>query len=171
MTEMPPAAQQHAFAAVPIDRWSKDHWSLMAYVETLCVDGKDGIGTIDKRKVRCNPEQHPLCGAIYGAGWQPNHGTRLQGYFDFANRSDPAASEAAGFQMTQHDDWDCLDDLNAAGFVETLSMANGFIRLTDEGIVVAAKLREHKVRGGMYAAFQLDSQASERKLHEAPTAA
>lgn len=32
--------------------FGKDHWSLLAYVETCCVDGQDGIGTLDRRRLR-----------------------------------------------------------------------------------------------------------------------
>jgi len=36
---------------VSIDKFGKDHWSLLAYLETRCVDHK---GTVDKNHLRMN---------------------------------------------------------------------------------------------------------------------
>jgi hypothetical protein len=137
----------------PIVRWGKDHWSLLAYVECVCVDGSDTIGAIDKRRVRCNPATHPLHNAVFGVPWKPEYGTRLRGFFDFPNRADAVASEMAGLQLLAHDDWDCLDDLEAAGLVEIISTTNGFVRMTKTGIAESAALREHKISGGNFANF------------------
>ncbi len=143
---------------IPVSRWSKDHWSLLAYVETLCVDAVNGVVAISRQRVRCNPARHPMYGV--SVGWMSSYGTRLKGFFDFAQRDDPVASEAAGLQLTAHDDWDCLDDLEAAGYVEIVSSVNGRVRLTDAGIAVASTLRAHKVRGGTFSSFALESMAA-----------
>lgn len=141
-------------SAITSDRWNKDHWSLLGYLETLAVDGKEGVGTIDHSRVRCNEKRHPLLSAGGGVGWKQSYGTRLKGFFQFDKRADPDASAAAGLQLLEHDDWDCLDDLEAAGFVEILSTVNGFFRLTKEGIEMSAVLRDHKARGCMFATFE-----------------
>lgn len=137
-------------------RFGKDHWSLLAYVETCCVDGRDGIGTLDRRRLRCNENNHPLYKGTYSpTGWQPSYSTRLAGFFDFADRSDTTKAVAAGLQILGHDDWDCLDDLRSAGYVDILSLANSCVRMTPQGIKVAAMLRKHKATGGMFAGFRL----------------
>jgi hypothetical protein len=147
--------------AIPMDRFGKDHWSLLGYIESICVDAcNTGIGEIDKRRLHCNPTSHPVHDAnmmLYRGpmAWQPAWGTRLKGYFDFAERSDPAKAEAAGVQVGEHDDWDCLDDLEEAKLIEVLSLTNGFVQLTDLGMQVAAKVRQHKARGGQFATFSL----------------
>jgi hypothetical protein len=167
--------QEHAAptsAPVSIDRFGKDHWSMLAYVETLCVDSSNaGIGQIDLRRVRANERTHPLL-SVNGpmAAWKPNFGTRLKGFFDFAGRNDPAAAEAAGLQLTAHDDWDCLDDLEAAGLVETLSRANGAVRMTEPGLLMSARLRQHKAQGGMFANFDPDGLVSAQATTPAPVA-
>lgn len=140
----------------PPSRFGKDHWSLLAYVETCCVDGQNGIGTLDKRRMRCNEHTHPLLKGGYApTGWKPSYGTRLAGFFEFADRADTEKAVAAGLQMLGHDDWDCLDDLQAAGYVDILTLANGAVRVLPLGIRVAAMLREHKANGGMFAGFHL----------------
>lgn len=138
-------------------KFGKDHWSMLAYIETCCVDGRDGVGTLDKRRVRCNEHNHPLNKGIYNsdAAWKPSYSTRLSGFFDFPERGDTDKAVAAGFQLQGHDDWDCLDDLDAAGYVEVISMSNGFVRMTISGCKVAALLREHKANGGMFAGFRI----------------
>ena len=144
--------------AIPMQDFGKDHYSLLAYVETLCVDSsKGGVGEIDKRRVRCNPRRHPLhnVNANMGVtGWKPDWGTRLSGFWTNADLTNPKR------QIGFHDDWDCLDDLDAAGLLEVLSEANGYVKLTDKGLTVAGLLRAWKAKGGMFETFQY----SESKL-------
>lgn len=144
---------------VPMAQWGKDHWSLLAYVETLCVDtprqvniqGETiSVGTIDSRKVRCNKNRHLVGNAFE---WRPEWGTRLKGFFEFDERANPETAQTAGVQLTWHDDWDCLDDLSCAGLVDVLSMANGFVTMTSDGLKLAATLRAHKAQGGQFANF------------------
>ena len=35
----------------PVQKFGKDHWSMFAYIETLCVDGVSGVGTIHSNRV------------------------------------------------------------------------------------------------------------------------
>lgn len=127
---------------------------MLAYVETLCVDGKEGVGQIDRRRVRCNSAKHPLLSA-HPMAWDDRYSTRLAGFFDFAGRWDTAKAAEACFLLIGHDDWDCLDDLEAAGFVEILSLTNGLVKMTRAGNDMAARLRAHKTEGGHYAGFRV----------------
>lgn len=134
--------------------FGKDHWSLLAYVETCCVGGTNGgTGVLDKRKLRCNPARHPLHDVNANIGvprsWLPAYGTRLSGFWRPDDTTDPAR------QLPDHDDWDGLDDLEAAGFITVLSEANGFVRMTAVGQAVAGRLRAFKAEGGQFAAFLL----------------
>lgn len=138
-------------AVTPKD-FGKDHNSLLAYLETLQVDSSNpGVATIDKRRMRTNPGRHPLqavnvndsCG-----GWDPSYGTRLAGYWGLKDKVNPKRL------VRGHDDWDCLDDLEAAGMVEILSLANGYVRFTDKGLKVASDLRAWKAKGGQFADFR-----------------
>lgn len=144
----------------PIEKFGKDHWSLLAYVEHCCVNGRDGFGEIDRRRVRCNPTAHPTLVGIYSndVQWKLNYSTRLAGFFDFDERSDTEKAIAAGLQLRDHDDWDCLDDLEAAGYVEVFSLVNGFVKMTKNGLGIAAKLRAHKAGGGQFAGFRLEAE-------------
>lgn len=140
--------------AVPVSDFGKDHWSLMAYIETLCVDSiNKGIGTIDKRRVRANEKTHPLhaVNSGHGIGWESSYGTRLSCYCNEQGNTCPSR------QLPDHDDWDCLNDLEAAGLIDVISEANGFVKLTDKGREVAGRLRAHKSKGGMFATFSAGS--------------
>lgn len=138
-------------AHTPVEKFGKDHWSTFAYAETCCVDGKDGIGRLALARMRCNAEKRSMMAA--NMRWAPRYGTRLMGYFDFAGRDDPAQAAAAGLQLPDHDDWDCLDDLEAAGFIEVLTQTAGMVRMTALGNAVAAAARKHKTDGKHYATF------------------
>ena len=142
----------------PVSKFGKDHWSMLGYIETCCVDGRGGIGTLDKRRMKCNEKTHSLhaVNSHSVASWKESNGTRLAGYFDFPRRSFVDEAISAGFLLPDHDDWDCMNDLEAAGFVEVISEANGHVRMTKEGSRVSGLLREHKSNGGMFAGFVLE---------------
>jgi len=122
---------------VPIADFGRDHWSTFGYVETLCVD-KDGLPDI--RRMRCNPKTHP---GLAHLPWDKAYGTRLKGHMeDFPNT------------LPMHDDWDCIDDLIAAGLMENIGNGiNPKFKLTETGLAVAAALRAHKARGGTWSTF------------------
>ena len=140
---------------ISVQMFGKDHWSLLAYIEHCCVNSHDGVGTIDRRRMRCNASTHPMLTGPYSTDipWKLSYSTRLAGFFDFADRGDPAKAIAAGLQLRDHDDWDCLEGLEAAGFIDVLSLVNGFVKMTPHGSGVAAKLRAHKTAGGHFAEF------------------
>lgn len=132
--------------------FGKDHWSLLAYVETRCVDGVQGLAQLERNRMRCNPKSHPLLAAR--APWKAEYGSRLRGFFAFPDRADAQKAAAAGLLLLDHDDWDCLDDLQAAGLLEIQSLANPCVQLTARGIAVSASLRAHKMAGGVFANFE-----------------
>lgn len=140
---------------VPVEQFGKDHWSLLAYVETCCVDSSTApVGTIDKRRLRCNENTHPLHAVNFEATsgrvkWQPSYGSRLRGYFE----ADEEHRE--NLRLNDHDDWDALNDLEDAGFLEVISEANGFVKMTTMGNMVVARIREHKSGGGNFANFRV----------------
>ncbi len=121
-----------------IGNWGKDHWSLLAYVETRCVDFG---GKLDAKHFRCNPKNHNGYQIYNTLLWDNKYSTRLK-----------ARETIAG-----HDDWDCLDDLEEAGFIIIQSLANGFVSMTKMGMRLAGKLREHKTCGGVFHTFHPDS--------------
>lgn len=135
--------------------FGKDHYSLLAYIETLCVDSiNQGVGTINYTRMRVNEKAHaPLAQnfARTGMKWKDEYGSRLRGYWkEDGKTTDPDRL------LGQHDDVDCLDDLEAEGLVETLSLVNGFVKLTDKGRKISALLREHKSKGGYFSNFVCD---------------
>ena len=133
---------------IDISLYGKDHWSLLAYVETVCVDHG---GLIDIRKLSCNPNSHPLLQS--GAHWNTKYSTRLRGFFEHPDRDDPEKAIAAGVQLRDHDDWDCLEDLEQAGLINIVSLTTPKVELTTLGVDIAARLRAHKAAGQMFATF------------------
>lgn len=125
---------------VPTSLFGKDHWSLLAYVETVVVEGE----VIKHERLRCNEAYHPMMKRDrFGTqgGWQMAWGTRI----------------VDGKVLPQHDDWDCLEDLAAAGYLQIESMTEGSVTLTPTGLAKAHELRAHKIAGGTFATFAGDS--------------
>ena len=124
------------FGMIPMNQWGSDHWSLLGYV-AACFDNE-----LNRTRLRCNPERHPLM--QHQGGWSDKYSSRL------------AFGKSIG-----HDDFDCLDDLEAEGFVIIDSIINCRVSLTEKGNRAAFKLREHKRNGGSFATFTLSEVAAQ----------
>lgn len=116
--------------------WGRDHYSVLLYIETCCVDGH---GRPDGRHVQANHNRHPMMGnPLDGAA----HGIRL------ADRVLPGPD---------YDEWDCLDDFETYGLIENIGTGlQRRYRLTDTGKAVAAQIRGHRADGGGVAGFEPD---------------
>lgn len=141
---------------VPMEQFGKDHWSLLGYIETVCVDGNgDGCGKVNHDRMRTNPEHNLDLGyrrTMFSGGanrWKDEYSTRLKSFpWKSEDEEEKARHRASG-----HDDWDCLEDLEQAGLAELISYVNGFVRITDAGLEMAARIRVHKAKGGYFSNF------------------
>ena len=130
-------------------QFGKDHWSLLAYIETRCVDYK---GVLDVAHLRISD---PAIGmgsyhTLYNRPkWKPEYGTRLAGYF----KEDGTKDETR--QIKNHDDLDCIDELEEAGYIENIGTELTAYKMTKLGNQVAALLRQHKTDGKHYATFTI----------------
>lgn len=124
--------------AVPVEQWGKDHWSTFAYLECRAVD-HDGV--INREHMRCDKDRHPgLANSAnrYGGDNPRKYPTVLKG----------------GLELSDHDDWDCFEDLIAVGLVtwEGTGIAP-VVKFTDKGRVIAGRLRAFKAEGGSFGDF------------------
>ena len=134
---------------VPISpsRWGKDHWTTFAYIGTRCVDHK---GVVEKAHMRTKRDKHPeLEGEPQKmASYFDNteYPTRLYGFFEDATNPDNS--------ITDHDDWDCIEDMVEAGLLLPLVYAEEVAyQLTEKGWKIDNLLRQHKASGKMYADY------------------
>ena len=122
-------------ATISVDQFGKDHWSTFAYIETRCVDYR---GRLDKRHMRCDRDRHP--------GHDVNSVT-------IGNTKYPTILRD-GMLRSNHDDWDCADDLEAAGLLNVNGTGqNPIFKLTEKGQAVISELRKHMSRGGSSGSF------------------
>lgn len=139
------------FATITPADFGKDHWSLLAYVETRVVDH---AGYLDARHLRGDGEEYPT------------------------GLSRPVGGPAR--IVAGHSDYDCLADLLSAGWIVpaagttpsgrllfrdleargkhfgTASARHGTHRytLSTLGLQVSGALRAHKAQGGNFATFR-----------------
>ena len=127
--------------SIPISLWGKDHWSTFAYLETCLVDHG---GKIELPRMRCNPILHRQFEHFFDGSKYP---TRLKGKKEQAD----------------HDDWSCVEDMQAAGLLKMTSrkVRQGFsgthdasVQFTDIGYAIAGQLRKHKGQGGNFSEFE-----------------
>lgn len=143
--EFKPCEMEH----IPMSKWGKDHWSTLAYLETLAVDGgKSGLAIPVRMRMRTNEIRHPhLIGnpgfsssALHGSGYP----TRLKD------------GEVEG-----HDDWDCVDDATEEGITEDVGTGlNRAYKFTKLGKEVMAKLRQFKMDGGNFRDFVFEKEST-----------
>lgn len=120
---------------IDVKLFGKDHWSTFAYVETCCVDNR---GFLDNRRLRINETKRPI--RSNGLGWQQSWGTRLKDH----STPDP-----------NHDDIDCLNDLENVGLIESIgTLLNPRYKLTDKGKGAASQLRVFKMNGSNFIDFE-----------------
>ena len=128
--------------------FGKDHWSLLAYIETRCVDHK-GVLDLAHLRVRnpaINSPSYPMSRPM----WKPLYGTRLSGYFNDNGTKDETRL------LKKHDDLDCFDDLENAGYIENMGTGlNPACKITKLGGQVASLLRQHKADGKHFATFKV----------------
>lgn len=132
---------------IPMEKWGKDHWSTLAYMETREVDDR---GILDGDRMRCNVYIHLL----------------LQGKVHILRRIRTTDEYPTilkdGVLQHNHDDWSCMEDAISAGLVEaeispcpedSIIWRKVRIKLTERGRLIANQLREHKAGGGNYSNF------------------
>lgn len=139
---------------IPLALWSKDHWSTLAYVETVLVDcagfqvGADPRMRSNRAHFRVMRQQYPrpkratisTIGSMGVAMDEQAHGTRLKD----------------GTIVAKHDDWCCLQDMAHEGFFTCRPDGiepGATIDFSRKGAKVANELREHKARGGNFGDF------------------
>lgn len=146
---------------VPLARFGRDHWSTLAYAETVMVecggfqigfDGRMRQGRQHFRVMReqCPKPRRPTAGGSHGVPMDLKYSTPLK---------DGAVVEG-------HDDWHCVQDMAHAGFFHALvgseviteqvaaHMEPGVIlSLSPLGCEAADALRAHKRGGGSFGNF------------------
>lgn len=91
---------------VPVEWWGKDHWSTLAYVEVLCVDKR----RISLARMRCDVQRHPALLSSVGVAIPKRYPTFLR----------------TG-ELPDHDDWDCLRDAEAEGYLKIYGGSKGVL--------------------------------------------
>jgi len=127
---------------VSIEDFGKDHWSLMGYIgcriDSNPVPDARNFGVLDSMNLRDKTRLH----------WNPTYGTRLSGFW-----TDEGVNVER--QLPDHDDFDCLDDLEAAGVITRISQTEILkVAFTSEGLHIYSALTKHKASGKHYSKFQ-----------------
>lgn len=119
--------------------FARDHWSLLVYIETRCVDYK---GTLDYDQLRINYSRHSMQKSSQRPLkdlWYSEYSTKIKGKK----------------VIDGHDDIDCLDDFEACGYIEIQTGLYNNVTLTELGITIAHNIRRHMINGKMLSNFEL----------------
>lgn len=136
---------------ITMDLWSKDHWSTLAYIETVMVDiggfqvGFDARMRSNRRNFRvmkeeCSKPKRVTASNPLGIPMNSDQGTILKN----------------GKMVENHDDWACVQDMAAEGlFIEGVEGVEPkkVLRLSPKGSELISRLRQHKAAGGTFKNF------------------
>jgi hypothetical protein len=103
---------------VPMSRWGKDHWTVLAFLETRAVDYR---GMLDHDRMRCDRGRHPV---FYLAKKRViAMGTDADGARYPTRLKTPCPREDGAWgtvELPGHDDYDCLADMIREGLLEAV---------------------------------------------------
>ena len=129
---------------IPIERWGKDHWGVFLYIEACCMNGLDGVGVPDHRRIQTNRERHPFMRHYPYAGMDHPDGSAIEIRLAGGERLDPGSC----------DEWDCIDDIEREGVLADIGPTlDPRYLLTPRGLAAAAAIRAHKAGGGLLSNF------------------
>lgn len=104
MTEPKVKTERWDEQPVPQERWGKDHWTTLLYLETCVVDQR---GRIEHAKMRTSRRNWRLAGSVHGVA-------NVMAPDEYPTRLTPLQVERAEFDAVHltggHDDWECLQD-------------------------------------------------------------
>ncbi len=132
---------------IKVNQFGKDHWSLLAYVEYRIMNHQGRLDLIQLR-VKNPAIQQNITGTNL---WKPEYGSRLHGYWNKDGSVNPK------LKILDHDDFDCLDDLEDEGLIKSFGTGlNPAYKLTKKGAKIMSALTLHKQEGKNFAEFVPD---------------
>lgn len=139
-------------AYVPMSMWNKDHWSVLAYIETVMVEcGGFQVG-LDGR-MRTNEDHYDI---LYDFCRRPKRPTYVSSNSAIIMKIEHGTRINGGTIIEDHDDWMCLMDIAAEGLLDLSPsdiVPGVFVHLSAFGEEAVAALRQHKARGGSFGSF------------------
>lgn len=151
MSDEPKTANEFKDQYVPQEKWGRDHWSTLAYMETVMVEKGHFPVAFDCRMRQNRRHFRIMPGKRTGLAERalamcPEYGSRLND----------------GRYIPGHDDWNCIQDMANEGLFATKgdSVEPGKeLRLSQKGQEIVAELRRHKMSGGTFSNFRIESEA------------
>lgn len=152
---------ESSFERIPLTEFGSDHWSTLAYLETVMVEYGEYQVDLDprmrtnRRHYRLLAERNHLARHV-GAKWKMVR----------AMQSENGSRLSNGSTLDNHDDWDCVEYLISAGVLTVKRPHNRpTLYLTDLGEQVVVALRGHKRNNGRWATFSYSQSTHNRQAN------
>lgn len=123
---------------VPPHLFGKDHWGTLAYIETRTVDHG---GLLDHERMRCDPARHPMMLAARPVRPRSTNDTVYPTMLKASETPGPDGHYDVE-RLPGHDDYDCADDLMAAGLLTCVMPT-----VNDDGVYVDRRGRPILIAG------------------------
>lgn len=125
------------------DRFGASHYNLLAKLVSRCYEQQADTIKFSRAWIRSNKAKHYHL-SRKGENWWNGNGTQLLGCEAFNPSQNPQPAIDAGVLLPRHDDWDCLQDLEAAGMIRIESLEKAKITMLEPGYqAIEALTEEH----------------------------
>ena len=138
---------------IPITMWGKDHWSTLAYIDSVIAEHSFYPITIDSH-MRTKRETYDY----FLMNKAKKFGFITQPYYNFLSSDAYGTKLNDGTTVMAHDDYSCIVDFAKEGLLnidENSIITNKKIKFSDKGLTVMNCLHKHKVNGGTYSNFTM----------------
>ncbi len=132
-----------------INQFGKDHWDLFAHVEYRIMNHQGRLDLVHLRVKNPVLQQNRIGENM----WKPEYGTRLFGYWNKDGSVNPK------LKILDHDDFDCLEDLEEAKLIESFGTGlHPAYKFTKKGVKIMGLITLHKQEGKNYADFKINEE-------------
>jgi hypothetical protein len=144
---------------IPMAMWGKNHWSILAYIESVMIECAGFEVGFDARMTQ---NRHNFRVLAMDAPKPKRPGSYISPERSQVMKLEYSTKLNNGQQVTGHDDWCCIQDMGSAGLISvegnddapSLFLPGHIMHLTPEGQKICAALRVHKQAGGMFGNFR-----------------
>lgn len=122
--------------------FGEDHWSLLMYIHSVCMETESlQVNIVISRDKKLGD-------------WQDNLGTKLHNVINYDLSVEKQKAINEGAILKNHDDIDCLYDLEKNGMIEIIDIKNFTIKIKNKGLETANLINNFKIKGGKLEHFQ-----------------
>lgn len=139
---------------IPMEFWSKPHWSMLIYMNTVMTDSRCGFQVGYDPRMTHNRRNHRVMNT-YCPSPVRAPGSRIVGPVMETRHSTAIIEDGHKVLVADHDDWCVVGDFAAAGLLTDPDFdVDEFVHFTPLGMALSSMLTWHLQNGGTLLTFK-----------------